>query len=66
MLKQMIEGACSDCDLIGEEGINEFVPHLTELHSYCNSKKRESSKKKTSVNTSMIPMTLDKYVGSAK
>ena len=30
---------CSDCDLIGEEGINEFVCHLTELRSYCNVKK---------------------------
>ena len=39
MLKQMIEGACSDCDLISEEGINEFVCHLTELRSYCNAKK---------------------------
>jgi hypothetical protein len=39
MLKQMIEGACYDCDLIGEEGINELVCHLAELRSYCNAKK---------------------------
>ena len=38
-LKQMIEGSCSDCDLISEEGINEFVCHLTKLRSYCNAKK---------------------------
>jgi hypothetical protein len=66
MLKQMIEGACSDCDLIGEQGVNEFIQHLTELRAYCNEKKRELSKKMTSDNASMIPMTRDKYVGSAK
>ena len=39
MLTQMIEGACSDCDLIGEQGVNEFIQHLTELCACCNEKK---------------------------
>jgi hypothetical protein len=57
ILKQMIEGACSDCNLIGEQGANEIIRHLTELHAFCNEKKRVLSQNTTSDNASIISMT---------
>jgi hypothetical protein len=36
----MIEGACSDCDVIGIDAVNEFERHLTELRAFCNERKK--------------------------
>jgi hypothetical protein len=65
-LKQMIEGAFSDCDQIGEIAVNEFIQHLTELHAFCNDKKKDLTLDSTNNKKRMIPMTQDKYISSAK
>ena len=66
-LKQMIEGACSDCDMIGIADVNKFVRHFTELHAFCNERKSQLPKNKNeSVENRIVPMTQDKYIGTAK
>jgi len=67
-LKQLIEGACSDCDMIGSDAVSEFVRHLTKLHALCNErKKHQDTTNKDCVKVSvMLPMTQDKYVGTTK
>jgi hypothetical protein len=66
-LKQMIEGACSDCDMIGIAGLHKFARHLTELRAFCNERKASYPKTKNeSVENRIVPMTQDKYIGTAK
>jgi hypothetical protein len=62
----MIEGACSDYDQIVDVAVNEFIQHLTELHGFCNDKKKYLNPDSTNNKQRMIPMTWDKYISSAK
>ena len=67
-LKQMIEGACSDCDVIGIDAVNEFERHLTELRAFCNERKKnqDATSKDDMYISRMVPMTQDSYAGTTK
>jgi hypothetical protein len=65
-LKQMlIEGACSDCNQIGELGMNKFIRHLTELRAFCNENRNILTRKTNGDKNRVIPMTQDRYIGTA-
>jgi hypothetical protein len=62
--KLMIEGACSDCNQIGELGIKEFIRHLTELPAFCNEKRNILTCETNGEKNRIIPMTQNRYIGT--